>query len=327
MSTMNAAIFSRFGDPAEVITYTQVERPQPGADQVLVKMLMSPIHNHDLLTVRGEYGVKPELPTIGGTEAAGTIAALGDKVSGIEIGTRVAVAGIAHSWAEYFIAPANAVVPVPAAIDDATAAQLLGMPMASVLALNQYDAKPGDWMLVNAANGAVGKVIGAAGRARGLKVGMIVRSPASREYLRGLGFEHVFATDEQGWKDALHAAIGKDRVAGGIDNIGGVATADMAQFVSDYGLILSFGALSNQPAQVDVADLIYKQMALRGYWSLVEFGKLSSDQLGQLVKEVMTLAASGQMVLPVDRVFPLSQSAEAMAESSRPHNGKVLIAA
>lgn len=327
MSMMNAAVFHKFGDPAKVITFEQSSKPHPGQGEVLVKMVMSPIHNHDLLTVRGEYGVKPELPAVGGTEAVGIVEAVGAKVTGIKTGTRIAVAGIQRSWAEFFVAPAAAVVPVPETMDDATAAQILGMPMGSVMALNMYAAKPGDWMVVNAGNGAVGKVIASVGRSRGLKVALLVRREQARTDLKALGFDNVFVTSETGWKDALLKAVGKARVAGGVDNIGGEAAGDLAGLISEGGLLLSFGAMSGEKVQVDASDLIFKQIALRGYWSYKEFQKLTPDEIGALVTELFKLATSGQLVLPVDKVFPLARSAEAMAASATSRDGKILLTA
>ena len=327
MTMMNAAVFHQFGDLAQVIAVEKVQMPQPGPTELRIRMVMSPIHNHDLFTLRGTYGVKPPLPAIGGTEAVGFVDAIGSDVTGITVGTRVAVAGIQHSWAEYFLAPATAVVPVPAGMADSTAAQILGMPMGSVLGLNQFDAKPGDWIIVNAGNGAVGKVIAAAGRARGLKVALLVRRERARADLIALGFDNVFVTGDHRWNDALRDAIGMGRVAGGVDNIGGLATGDLADLISDDGLLLSFGAMSGQLAQVDVSDLIFKQIVLRGYWSYKEFQKLSPSELGALMAEVFALAASGQLILPVDAVFSLADSAQAMAASAASRDGKVVIAA
>lgn len=326
MTMMRAAVFHNFGDPATVIRVEQAEIPQPGDNDVLIKMVMSPIHNHDLLTVRGQYGVKPPLPAIGGSEAVGIVTALGAGVSGIKIGTRVAAAGLHNAWAEYVVAPAAGVVPIPDAMTDETAAQILGMPLSSVLALNQYDAKPGDWIIVNAGNGAVGKVVAAAGRARGLNVALLVRREQARADLAGLGFEHVFVTADSGWQDALRGMIGTDRVAGGVDNIGGQATGELAALISDEGLLLSFGAMSGQPAQISASDLIFKQIVLRGFWAYIAFRQQNPEGMRALITEVFSLALSGQLVLPVDGVFPLAESAKAMAASDTPRDGKILIA-
>lgn len=327
MNSMNAAIYRSFGDPAKVISVESVDVPTPGPGDVLVKMTMSPIHNHDLIMVRGEYGVKPLLPTTGGTEGSGTIAALGAGVTGVKLGQRVAVAGTEKTWAEYFVAPAAGVVPVPDAMDDKTASQILGMPLATVLALNQFDAKPGDWLIANAANGAVGKVLATVAKARGVDVALLVRRASAAAELKKLGYEHVFATTEPDWKKRVRSTIGTARVAGAVEMVGGQAAGELASFISEYGLLLSFGAISNEPAVIDVADLIYKQITVRGYWSLKEFAKLTPEQTQTMITELFGLAAKGKLTLPVDDVFPLSRSAQAMAASAASREGKVLIAA
>ena len=125
---MKSAVHSTFGEPTEVLVFGESAMPQPGSSQVRIKTILSPIHNHDLWTVRGSYGYKPELPAIGGTEAVGIIDALGEGVTGLTIGKRVAVASVHGTWAEYFLAPAAVLVPVPDAISDGAATQLIAMP-------------------------------------------------------------------------------------------------------------------------------------------------------------------------------------------------------
>ncbi|MEC9104645.1 MAG: alcohol dehydrogenase catalytic domain-containing protein, partial [Pseudomonadota bacterium] len=76
---MKAAVHDIFGEPVDVLETREVETPKPAAGEVLVRTLLSPIHNHDLWTIRGNYGYKPPLPgAIGGSEAAGVIEAVGE---------------------------------------------------------------------------------------------------------------------------------------------------------------------------------------------------------------------------------------------------------
>ncbi|MDF9440091.1 alcohol dehydrogenase catalytic domain-containing protein, partial [Acinetobacter baumannii] len=85
-------------------------KPEPKAGEVRIKTIMSPIHNHDVWTVRGSYGYKPTLPAIGGSEAVGIVDALGEGVEHVQVGQRIAVAAVHGSWAEYFIAPAQGII-------------------------------------------------------------------------------------------------------------------------------------------------------------------------------------------------------------------------
>ncbi|PXA80044.1 alcohol dehydrogenase, partial [Caulobacter sp. D4A] len=77
---MRSAIHDVFGDPAEVLALADSPIPEPGPGKVRIRTLLSPIHNHDLWTVRGNYGYKPALPAIGGSEAVGVVDAVGDGV-------------------------------------------------------------------------------------------------------------------------------------------------------------------------------------------------------------------------------------------------------
>lgn len=156
---MRAAIHTQFGDPAKVLELGERPTPQPGKGQVRVAMRRAPIHNHDLWTVRGNYGYKPELPAIGGSEAAGVIDALGEGVEGLQVGQRVVAAGVHEAWAEYFLADASGVVPLPDGLDDERGCQLIAMPLSALMLIEFLQVEKGDWIVQNTANGAVGKTV------------------------------------------------------------------------------------------------------------------------------------------------------------------------
>ena len=98
---MRSAIHERFGDPAEVLAPGESPLPEPGKGEVRVRMRLAPIHNHDLFTIRGQYGWKPTLPAIGGSEGCGVVDAVGEGVEGFAKGQRVnAASGRLRSRAE-----------------------------------------------------------------------------------------------------------------------------------------------------------------------------------------------------------------------------------
>lgn len=165
---MRAAIHTQFGDPAKVLELGERPTPQPGKGQVRVAMRRAPIHNHDLWTVRGNYGYKPELPAIGGSEAAGVIDALGEGVEGLQVGQRVVAAGVHEAWAEYFRRRLRrgAVAGWPG--------RRARLPV-DRHAAERADAhripagEKGDWIVQNTANGAVGKTVAMLAAARGIR--------------------------------------------------------------------------------------------------------------------------------------------------------------
>ncbi len=122
MSTMHAAAFGSFGSPAEELHDVEVQILEPEAGQVRIKLILSPVHNHDLLLIRGEYGYRPELPMIAGSEGLGTIDKIGPGVTGMRVGERVAVSDVAGVWADYFIVEADKIIAIPDKVPDVLAA-------------------------------------------------------------------------------------------------------------------------------------------------------------------------------------------------------------
>src|SRR3546814_19003728 len=96
---MRSAIHHQFGDPTNVLVVGDSPVPEPAPGEVRIRMQLAPIHNHDLLTVRGQYGYKPALPAIGGSEGLGVVDALGAGVDGLSVGQGVAEASGRGRWA------------------------------------------------------------------------------------------------------------------------------------------------------------------------------------------------------------------------------------
>jgi NADPH2:quinone reductase len=190
---MQSIIHHQFGEPVDVLEVADMPQPEPKAGEVRIKTIMSPIHNHDVWTVRGSYGYKPTLPAIGGSEAVGIVDAVGEGVDESKLGQRVAVAGVHGSWVEYFIAPAQSIIPLNDAIDAETAAQLIGMPISALMLLDFVNVQAGQWLIQNTANGAVGKTVAMIAQARGLQVINLVRRTDAIAEMRALGIQHVVA--------------------------------------------------------------------------------------------------------------------------------------
>src|SRR3546814_4303220 len=184
---MRSAIHQQFGDPTNVLVPGDSPLPEPAPGEVRIRMQLAPIHNHDLLTVRGQYGYKPALPAIGGSEGLGVVDALGAGVEGLSVGQRVAAASGRGTWAEYFVAPARMVIPMPDAIADETAAQLIAMPPSALMLLEFLRVGRGQWIVQNAANGAVGKTLAMLAAARGIPVLGLVRRDAGAGEMAALG--------------------------------------------------------------------------------------------------------------------------------------------
>ena len=325
---MRSAIHTTFGEPADVLQLGDQPVPQPGPGEVRIKTLLSPIHNHDLWTVRGQYGYKPVLPAIGGSEAVGLVDALGEGVQGVSPGQRVTVAGVHGSWAEYFIAPAPLLVPLPPSIADEAAAQLIAMPLSALMLLEFLEVQTGDWIVQNSANGAVGKTLAMLAAARGIHVVNLVRRNAGVEELAALGIGNAVSTAQPDWQFQVRTLLGDATPRAAVDSIGGTAGGDLLALLGEGGLLVSFGSASGEPMQIASGDLIFKQAIVKGFWGSKVSAALPVEDKRRLLGELLGLAASGRLKLPVEAIFDLADISQAAAASLQPgRKGKVLLRA
>lgn len=322
---MRAVTHDTFGDPAEVLRQSDRPIPQPGPRQVRLKVILSPVHNHDLSTVRGQYGYRPELPAIGGTEAVGIIDAVGEGLDAGMAGRRVAVGGIHGSWAEYVLASATGLVPVPDTIPDESAAQLVAMPFSAITLLDHLDVSSGDWIIQNAANGAVGRMLSRLAAARGVNCVSLVRRADGVAELQASGIANAVSTAENGWQDRVREITAGAAIRVGVDSVGGTASGDLAALIGDNGRMVVFGSMTAQPVVIPPGEFIFRNLTLRGFWGSSVMARLPQERRAALMGEVIGRVMSGDLPLPVDGIFGLDRPADAVRASLAPGKvGKVL---
>ncbi|MGN6198604.1 zinc-binding dehydrogenase [Humibacter sp.] len=323
---MRAIVHHEFGDPAQVLGVEEVPLPEPGPREVRLRVLLSPIHNHDLWTIRGTYGYKPELPARAGTEAVGIVDALGDDVEGIELGQRVATGGAFGAWAECVIAKAGALVPVPDGIPDEVAAQLVAMPFSAISLVEFLDLHDGDVIVQNAANGAVGRLVAQIGASRGIRVIGIVRRQTDVSALAEAGIPDVVATDDPTWRDRVLELAGDRPIVAAVDSVGGTASGDLLDLLGEGGTLVSFGAMASERMELSSGDLIFKQAVVKGFWGSKVSAAMSAETRRVLFAELFHLIGSGRLTLPVDSVHSIDDVRAAVEASSRAGRvGKVLL--
>ena len=324
---MKAAIHDRFGEPAEVMVARDIDTPKPAAGEVLVRMVLSAIHNHDLWTIRGNYGYKPDLPgAIGGSEALGIVEAVGEGVDDALIGKRVTVAGIHGAWAEYFTAPAQGVVPLPESISDTTGAQLIAMPFSAISLLETLKAKKGDWIIQTAANGAVGKIMAILCKARGINLLNLVRRDDAVTELEAMGPTNVLSTANAQWKEQAQKLIGESGAVSAIDSVGGETATDLVDLLGQDGELIVFGSATGAPLSLNSGTLIFKHITVKGFWGSRVSQEMAAEDRVRLLTELVTLAATGELKLEDGGVYPLSEVVAACVAALTPGRpGKVLL--
>lgn len=322
---MRALIHHSFGDPAQVLGVEDVETPQPGPGEVLVRTVLSPIHNHDLWTVRGTYGFKPELPARAGTEAVGVVEAVGEGVTGFAAGQRVATGGSFGAWAEFFVAEAGALIPVPEGLSDEVAAQVVAMPFSAISLLDFLQLNEGDWLVQNAANGAVGRLLAQLAAARGINVIGLVRRSSGVQELASQGIERVVATDDEGWCEQVAQLTGGAPIVVGVDSVGGQASGDVLSLLAENGTLVVFGAMASPTMQIGSGDVIFKQTIVKGFWGSKVSATMPAAKRGELFGELLQRIGSGALTLPVEATYSFDDISAAAAANTEPRVGKVLL--
>ncbi|KQZ24570.1 zinc-binding dehydrogenase [Microbacterium sp. Root553] len=314
-----------FGEPEDVLEVTERPTPEPGPGQVRLRVVLSPIHNHDLWTIRGTYGFKPELPAASGTEALGVVDALGEGVENLTVGQRVATGGTFGAWSEFIVADAAGLIPVPESLEDESAAQLVSMPFSTISLLQFLGAEKGDWIVQNAANGAVGRMLAQLGAARGINVIGLVRRTAGVDELREQGIENVVATDQDDWREQVTRLTDGAHVAFGVDSVGGSSAGDVLSLLGEGGTLVAFGAMNSPVMEIRSGDVIFKQATVKGFWGSKVIQTMDAATRGALFGELIQRVTEGTLTLPVAGVFDAADAADAVrASNTAGRVGKVL---
>jgi NADPH2:quinone reductase len=321
---MRSVIYASFGDPAGVLHVEERPVPAPGPGEIRVRMKLAPIHNHDLFMIRGQYGIKPPLPATGGSEALGIVDALGEGVTAPAIGQRVTMTGLGGAWTEYFVAPAARAVPLPDAVSDEIGCQISAMPMSAMMALADLGVKPGEWMIQNAATGAVGKTLAMIATARGIRVVNLVRREAGIAELAAVGVGEAVSTGDKDWPAEVAEITGGAPIVAALDSVGGEESGQLLHLLANGGTLMSFGAMGGKPMMLNPGDLIFKQATVKGFWGSKRSAALSREEAARMMGELLRLASTGALKLPLEKSFDLSEAGAAARASAEPgRTGKI----
>ncbi|MFU8864753.1 MAG: zinc-dependent alcohol dehydrogenase family protein [Rhodobacterales bacterium] len=304
----------------QVVTKQAPAAPGPG--EVTVDMLVLTINPADILMLEGRYGVRPPAPFIPGSEGVGRVSAVGADVA-LRVGD-IVMPMPGNAWVEQITLPARQVVALPATVDLDQAAMLKANPATALVMLEDIVAmQAGDWVILNAANSAVGQNVVKVGQALGLRIACVVRRENAVQGLRDLGAAVVLVDDGTGAPPALPDGA-KAKLA--LDAIGGAATERLASAVADGGTVVNYGLLSGESPRLSAHDLVFRGLTLRGFWLASWFGKAGAARIGQVYGQLVKWLGEGRIGAKVDARYPIAEAAEAVAHAAREgREGKVLL--
>lgn len=318
-------IFHRYGKPAEVLEMeadTLISHaPEPG--NVLVRILAAPINPADLNTIEGSYGVKPPLPATPGIEGCGVVE-IGNS-TGFEAGDRVIFLRRASTWASHATVPAEVLFKLPPAIDPLQAAMLKVNPATAWRLLHGFEAlEPGDWIVQNIGNSAVGRCVIQLARDLGIRTISFVRRPELITELRQLGADQVFTDDDSGYA-AAKEFLGGAKAALAFNAVGGDSALRLMKLLRESGTHVTYGAMGRKPLTIPNGPLIFRDIRIRGLWVSRWIENAPIDEVHAVYNDLVARVAAGNLVQPVDSTFPLEEFQAALARVEAPGRfGKVL---
>lgn len=317
-------IFRQFGNPRDVLEFEGEclisQTLDPG--DVLVRILAAPVNPADLNTIEGTYGVKPPLPATPGIEGCGVVEM--SNSADFEEGDRVIFLRRASTWASHTTVSGESLFKLPAGIDSFQAAMLKVNPATAWQLLHGFGAlEKGAWIVQNAGNSAVCRCVIQLARDLGIRTISFVRRPEMIEELRGLGADHVFIDDENGYA-AAKEVLGGANAALAFNAVGGDSALRLMKLLRESGCHITYGAMGRKPVTIPNGLLIFRDIQVRGLWVSRWIERAPTDEVHGVYENLAARVAAGKLVQPVDSTFPLEKFQEALARLDAPdRSGKV----
>ena len=322
---MHAIEISETGGP-EVLTYVDKPRPSPGPSEVLIKAEASGVNFVDTYFRSGLY--PHELPFVLGAEVAGTVAAIGDGVTTLRIGDRVASADAIGAYAEYCIATADLVARVPDGVgfDVAAAALLKGM-TAHFLIKSVYRVRHGDTVLLHAGAGGVGLILTQWATSLGARVITTASTAHKAQLSHTAGAIEVldYPDDPQQFGAKIRGLTGGDGVAAVYDGVGKSTFDASLASLAVRGTLALFGAASGPVPPVDPQRLNAAGSVYLSRPSRIHFIR-TRDEFAWRTGELLDLIGNGTIKVTVSGHYPLKDAAQSHRDlQSRKTVGSVVL--
>jgi NADPH2:quinone reductase len=268
---MKAIQVYQFGGP-EVLAVHEVPTPKPGPGEVLVRIRAAGVNPYDTYMRNGAYPVKPALPYTPGSDAAGTIEAVGQGVTKVKPGNRVYTATtLTGAYAEYALARENQVYPLPEKISFSQGAGLWVPYGTAYTALRHHaDARAGETLLIHGASGGVGIAAVQFARALGLTVIGTAGTSRGLDLVRKEGAHHVFDHSKAGYPEEILKATGGRGIDLILEMLANVNLATDLKLLALRGRVIVIG--NRGEITINPRELMARRASVRGFtlWAATE---------------------------------------------------------
>jgi NADPH:quinone reductase len=308
----------------EAMKLEDVPEPTPKAGEAVVKVDAAGLNYIDVYQRSGLY--KLEMPLTLGLEAGGTVTAVGQGVTEVKVGDKVAYTGVPGAYAQYAAVPAARLVVLPKGVStrQGAAAMLQGM-TAHYLACTTYPLKKGDTCLVHAAAGGVGLLLCQMAKMRGARVIGTVSTDDKAKLARAAGADEVILYTSQDFEAEAKRMTGGKGLQVVYDSVGKTTFEKGFNVLAPRGMMILYGQSSGPVAPFDAGILGAKGSLFLTRPSLFAY-TATREELLQRAGDVLGWIRDGKLKLRMEFEFPLKDVAEAhRALEGRKTTGKVLL--
>ena len=320
---MKAIRVHQTGGP-EVMKYEEVPLPEPGAGEARVKIEAIGLNFIDTYQRSGIYPL--QVPFSPGMEGAGIVDAVGEKVTEVKKGDRVAYAMAPGSYRDYALVPSSKLVPLPQGLDirSAAAVMLQGM-TAHYLSHSTYRLKKGVTALVHAAAGGVGLLLIQIAKRLGATVFGTVSTEEKARLAKQAGADDVILYTQTDFLAEVRRLTNGKGVEVVYDSVGQSTFDKSLDCLSPRGYLVLFGQSSGPVPPLNVGTLAAKGSLYVTRPTLANYAN-NREELLERSGDLFNWLAAGELNLRIDKTFPLSEAAEAHRQlEGRKTAGKVLL--
>ena len=325
---MRAVVIDHPGGP-EVLKLREVPDPVPAADEVLIAITAAGVNRADLSQREGSYPPPPGAPPYPGLECSGTVAALGDGVSGWHVGEQVCALLSGGGYAEQVAIPAGQLLPVP---KGSTLIEAAALPETACTVYSNVfliaGLAAGETLLVHGGGSGIGTIAIQLAKQAGARVAVTAGSQRKLDACRALGADITINYREEDFVDSLMAATdghGADVI---LDIVGAAYLAKNIAALAPDGRIANIGMQQGRRAELDFGALMAKRAAISSTSLRARPREQKASIVAAVAQHVWPAIGAGLIRPVIDAELPMERAAQAhqiMTEST--HTGKILLRA
>lgn len=321
---MKALLCTELGDP-ELLNVSEVDIPNLGDDEVLVKVEAAGVNFPDALLVQGKYQIVIDPPFIPGNEICGVVESAGSNVS-IPTGTKVIGLPPIGGFAEYVSINKNLIIPVNSDFDVLSGASLPINYGTSYYALKRRaKAVSGETVLILGASGGIGTASIQLSKIMGLKTICAVGSEEKEAYVRNLGADEVIRYDKEDLKESAKSLTNGNGVDIVIDPVGGDATEQALRATAFNGRLLVIGFANGQIPKISLNLTLVKGVSIVGVW-WGRWTNTSPKETAEDFEELVGFVNNNQLEIEPKNIYTLEEASKALSNFLQRKNvGKTVI--